>query len=428
MKNISYIGEIGYRLLALGVLALSVLSCADRAKLNPFDPTGQLNLNLSITSRDQEVRLSWDQPNLDGYSGFTIHRRQDGVDSTYKIIATDIRPEYRQYIDHDATYQQRYSYYLTVVSAGIESKPSNTVSIVPGPGEVWIVDKWGFQVVHTTYDVEHVIASYYTNWPPTDMAIAEDFQRGLILYNDAGMMEGIDLISMQPLLRITTVGHPFGSAYDKAIGAFWVIDSSGFLYRIHASTFQVAAFSLILDKPTRISVSEQAGRISLVDQKLKKIIYFDHNGNYISEISSVQNRSLILPERYAESRDLLQFWLIDDGGEWDRIYTRNINNEDFQCIDSLPAAGDISPAANNTLSWVVNYDDIDSSVLQLSASGTRQIELRGFYNPYDLEINRYDGTLLIADSGNRRVVHYNDHHQILGTNFNLNFPVRVIVE
>ncbi len=214
----------------------------------------------------------------------------------------------------------------------------------------------------------------------------------------------------------------------RKLACFWVIDSTGYLYRVDALTFQVQLLPSILDKPVQISISGKAGHIDIVDQGLNKIIQLDHNGNYISEISTVRNDPLVQPERYAESPDLKHYWLVDDTGSWDRIYARTDAGEDFQCLDSLKIAGDISCAADSAVLWIVNLDDFDSAVMQLSASGTRPLELMGFYNPYDLEINRYDGTLLVADSGNRRVVHYDRHHQLLGTNFNLNFPIKVMVE
>jgi hypothetical protein len=417
-----------YRLVIIGALVVFTRSCAEREKQNPFDPNGELNLNLNIISRGAEVELIWNQPNLQDYSGFRIYRRREGLDSTFTVIETLLPPASRQYSDTQTDYQQRYSYYLTVVGTGVESRPSNTVSIVPGPGNVWIVDKWGYQLVNTTYDVEHVIANFYTNWPATDLAIAPEQQQGLILYNDYGIMEGFNMSALQPLAQIITIAHPFKALYDPAEAVFWVIDSSGYLYRINISTYQVQLVPSILDKPVQISMSGQAEHIDIVDQGLNKIIQFDHNGNYISELGLVQNRPLVSPERYAESRDLKYFWLIDDSGAWDFIYNRSGPAADFRKIDSLGTAGDLVIAADSSSCWVANLDNFDSSVLQLSSSGTRQIELKGYYNPYDLEINPYDGTLLVADSGNRRVVHYDRYHQVLGLNSNLNFPVRVMVE
>jgi hypothetical protein len=428
MKNNNHSGAVWYRLLTFSVLACCSWSCAEREKQNPFDPNGKLYLNLNVTTSGPEVELSWDKPNLEGITGFRIYRRQEGLDSNYKIIESNLPPEYRQYTDDQVVYQERYSYYLTIIGADIESKSSNIVSIVPGPGEVWIVDKWGYQLVHSTYDVEHVVANYYTNWPPTDLALAASLQKGLILYNDYGIIEGFDMLSRESLTQITTITHPFKVIYDPEVTSFWVIDSTGYLYRIDASTFQVQLVPCILDKPVQISISGLGGHIDIVDQGLNKIIKLDHNGNYISEISTVQNRPLVQPERYLENPDLQNYWLVDDSGTWDRIYARTNPAEDFKCLDSLTAAGDISCAADSARLWVVKLDNFASAVLQLSASGTRQIELTGFYNPYDLEINRYDGTLLVADSGNKRVVHYDRHHQVLGINFNLNFPIKVMVE
>jgi len=416
------------RLISFCLLVLSGLSCAEREKQNPFDPHGRIYLTLTVLSHDQQVELMWDSPNLTGYTGFNIYRKQEGVDTVFKTLASMLLPDRREFTDYHIDYHQRYLYYVTVVGEDMESKPSSTVSILPGPGQVWMVDKWGYQVLLSTYDVEHIIRRYLTNSPPTDMAIAANRNTGLILYNDFGIVEAIDLNSMQSLVRITSIAHPYNVAFDSAAAIFWIVDTTGYLYKVNASSFQVTTVSSALGKPTQVSVSENAGHINVVDQKLKKIFQFDRAGNVISEISSIGDHPLIKPERYLETADTGRFWLVDDAGIWDRIYTRLVTMEDFQCIDSLNAAGDLALATDHTLVWIVNYNNIDSSVMQLSASGTRPLELKGFYNPYDIEINPYDGSLLIADTGNGRVLHYDNTGQLIGKYLNLNFPVKVMVE
>jgi hypothetical protein len=177
-----------------------------------------------------------------------------------------------------------------------------------------------------------------------------------------------------------------------------------------------------------VSVSKNTGYVNVVDQELKKIFQFDRNGNVISEISSIQNHPLFKPERYLEAEDNGRFWLVDDAGDWDRVYSRAVIMEDFLMVDSLTAAGDLALTVDNTLVWIVIFNTLDSSVMQLSASGTRSLEIKGLYNPYDIEINPYDGTLLIADTGNGRVLHYDPAFQLIGKYLNLNFPVKVMVE
>jgi hypothetical protein len=67
--------------------------------------------------------------------------------------------------------------------------------------------------------------------------------------------------------------------------------------------------------------------------------------------------------------------------------------------------------------------------VQLSADGTRQTNLPDyFYNPYDIEINPYDGTMLVVDTGNGRVIHYDRNKEVIGMIGNLNFPVKVVIE
>ena len=74
-----------------------------------------------------------------------------------------------------------------------KSKPSQTVSIIPGHGFNWVVDKWGYQIYKLTYDASQTIFRKYTDWAPHDLAVAEDKNIGLITYPGGGMYEIFDL-------------------------------------------------------------------------------------------------------------------------------------------------------------------------------------------------------------------------------------------
>ena len=97
-------------------------------------------------------------------------------------------------------------------------------------------------------------------------------------------------------------------------------------------------------------------------------------------------------------------------------------------MDSVFYSGDLETNSFDETCWLISYNEQNSTVLQLSTMGSRQQELSGYYNPYDILINPYDGTLLVADSGHSIVIHYDRYNNIQGTTNNLNFPVKVLIE
>jgi Tol biopolymer transport system component len=115
----------------------------------------------------------------------------------------------------------------------------------------------------------------------------------------------------------------------------------------------------------------------------------------------------------------------------DYIYTKSSEDEEYFRADSVVNAGDIEVSPESEQAWYVSFEGFEgnsSIVLQLSAEGTRQLKLSHFFNPYDIHVNPYDGSLLVVDSRNGRVLHYNNSNRIIGEMVNLSFPVKVLVQ
>jgi hypothetical protein len=128
-------------------------------------------------------------------------------------------------------------------------------------------------------------------------------------------------------------------------------------------------------------------------------------------------------------------WLVDGNFNIDYIYTKSSDDEEYFIADSPVNAGDIEASASSERAWYVSFDRSKSTVLQLSADGTRQLKLSYFFNPYDLDVNPYDlhvnpydGSLLVVDSWNGRVFHYDKSNKLIGEMTDLYFPVKVVVQ
>jgi len=93
--------------------------------------------NVSAEMWDDGVLLEWDLPPEDLVQGHVLYKSEDGEDF---IGLADLGGDENSFVDYDVAPGQDYFYYLTAVSFyGLESDPSETVSIIiPGflPGDM----------------------------------------------------------------------------------------------------------------------------------------------------------------------------------------------------------------------------------------------------------------------------------------------------
>jgi hypothetical protein len=417
-----------YYLYIICTLILLSSTCTDRRKQNPFEPGGKAPLNLDIIAYSNNITLSWSKPSLEIFFGFNIYRSETGETGSFTLIAENLLPTKRSFIDGDIIPQKRFYYYITVIGQDIESNPSLTVSAVPGPGYNWIVDWYGYEVLKLTYDLQKVLVRFYTNWPPEDIAVAKDFGTGLILYPSAGMIEKISLESGERQHLIESVDHPYAIEYDATGELFWIIDSSGYLYEMDPQSVTPNVVSAAFKKPISLHIAENNGYIYVTDAGLEKIFQLDRAGEIIAEISTINNQSLQNPIQFLHNEPYKQYWLLESTGRFTYINTKSDSDSDFVRTDTTNSASDMEYAVRDNSIYLAEFNGINSSVLQLYPDGARQISVTGFYNPVDIEINKYDATLLVADTGYGIIWHFDREHNRIGSFHNLGTPIKVIVE
>jgi hypothetical protein len=419
--------------LSLLLIVWFLVSCSERIKDNPFESGGQAPVSLSVLSYADRVELSWGTPNLSGYSGFNVYKN-DQINKEYRLIAALPASE-RHYIDYDIEHRTKYTYYIRIDGGDMESKPTDPVSITPGPGINWIVDTDGYQILKTTYDLEHLFMTYKTGYAPIDLAVSTEMGTGIILGLWSGVVE-----------QITTEGghqryynemvFPYAVAYDKVDSLFWIADSSGGIYTLNPRTENISFVSGAVLQPVSIDIAPENDLISVIDGKRKEIVQFNRNGLVTNRISSINDRQLQKPICYEIDEINTRVWVIDAADEYDLIFTKKLQDDRYTFVDSvsyrIPYGYDIyrdlDPDPINEMAWYVSINLDTANVMQLSADGTRHLELKNFYYPYNIAVNPYDGTLLVVDSGNRRVIHYQQSDVIMGMATNLNFPVKVRIQ
>jgi hypothetical protein len=412
----------------LTFISLTILfSCSERDRDNPFDPGGDEPVSLSARSINKSVELSWSNPNLMDHSGFNIYRKQEGSEQFFtRIAALPLFP--RNYTDTTISFGNTYVYYVKVASGTLESGPSEAVSVTPGPGFNWIVDETSFQVRKMSYDLSYTFIALDT-YPgmPTDMAVSTGLETGVILYNRSSIIQEIDL-SGNLRNQYEQIRHPYAVAFDSVGSLFWIVDSSGILYTLDTQANNINYVYVSFSNPISIHIAPEKNLISIVDAGSKEIVQFNRSGNLVNKISSINGKPLQGPYRYVVDEKHDRSWLVDGNSNIDYIYTKSSEDEEFFLADSASNAGDIEVSLSSELAWYVSFNRDSSIVLQLSSEGTRQLELSYFFNPFDLHVNPYDGSLLVVDSWNGKILHYNESNRLIGEMENLIFPVKVVVQ
>ena len=63
-----------------------------------------------------------------------------------------------------------------------KSNPTNLVSAIPGPGEIWLLDRWDFEALNLSYDLQNVKRRNYGVWTPQDLSVSITNDLALITY------------------------------------------------------------------------------------------------------------------------------------------------------------------------------------------------------------------------------------------------------
>jgi len=416
------------------LVLVSLFSCAERERANPLDPKAQNiypGISLWITSHVNRIELSWNKTSISDFTGYYLYRQDHPDSAFYRLV--ELAPDAENYIDRYFNLGTTYSYYITFHSEDVESLPSNIVKTTPGPGYNWIVDKWGYQVVKTTYDARQTIIRYFTDWLPFDIAIDPNNDIALITMPTGREFVLISTIYGEEIASFNSndkdyIEHPYKVKFESESGYFWVADSGGAVYRVSSDNYAIQLVDDMIGKPTDISFETQNDLCNIIDAKSKNIWRFNTDGTFLEELNNIGSYVIKKPIKFVIDNTDNKFWLIDRLDDTDYIYTGYLQTQQIILVDSLNYAREMCINPFDGSAWFVDLKQANSLIVQLSHDGIRQLDLPGFFNPYDLVINPYDGTLLVVDTGNYRLVHLNTDFETIGIYTNLNFPVRIVVE
>lgn len=392
------------------VIALLLIGCSDRQRVNPLDPenpeTGGRPTGLSVVSILDTIEVRWNALRLRDLTGFKLYRQRAG-ETDFSHIAS-LGPRQNRYVDTAARYGVAHSYHITACVNDFESLPSAVASVTPGPTLTWIADFDDRSIVKLSHDGRNVITRTLLFLPA--FRITVDKQRGSVW----ALLTDRPSRTSGELARFDFNGNPLGSfgdfvgivdfALDATDGSIWVADSLGKgLIRFDREGRQIAQ-RIDVPKISALAFNNFAGELWALTAYQGQLLR-------IASQPVVDTLQIVTQDLFSGMPRAIDVYQAT-GSAWIAM------GDSVICIDR---EGGNRCKANATFQyasrvaidqltgecWVIDESlDFfrDSRVLKFGAGGEMLFEVSGFDRPQALSVNPYDSSCYIADTLRGRTV------------------------
>ncbi|MDZ7262750.1 MAG: hypothetical protein ONB05_11685, partial [candidate division KSB1 bacterium] len=375
---------------------------------------------LKVISKKNLVILSWEPLASQDLVGINIYRKsQREVDFRKLFFAP---PSATQYEDRAVVYDTTYYYQISGVSATFETPRSDPVSITPGPTYNWVADTDNGQIVKLTHDGLHEIFRVSIDGYPT--ALSVDVRTGTAWVIE-GMMDRIYQLSQDgTFLRfLTGFKEPVDVAIDERTSSLWVADKSAQrVVKLDSSGSELFAIAG-LKTPISLSLDKRTGDCWVADLSQKSLTKISSSGTFTMTVPypllSPQSLSVDSKDGSCWVADSSQVLKFTSGGQ---LLVGPILGFNFAYrIQANSATGEC---------WVLDIGNWynQSKVIRLSSQGQILLNKKGFSFPQALSVSLYDGSCLVADTYNDRVVKISLTGNVISELGGFSLPSDVAVE
>jgi DNA-binding beta-propeller fold protein YncE len=397
--------------------------CSDRSRLNPLDPknpnTQGRPTGLNVISMRDTVMLRWDRLEVRDLSGFQIYRQLQGQTSFSPIAQT--LPGIFSYRDLPATFDTTRSYRISALAPNFESPLSDEVKITPGPTVSWVADGRNGDLIKLTHDGMHEILRSGAFFNPFRLQI--DTQRGYvwILEDFRGSELGRLDMNGRNARRFENIDGPADLAVDKSDGSVWVADTlTNGLMKFNSDgtrTLKNEAYKKI----AALAVHPQTRDVWALSRDSLRVFIFSQSGvlRHRANVSLQRPRDIDIDGRTGK------VW-IADGTRVIRLDAAGnsevLSSPAFRFVYRL-SADEVTGGC-----WLIDYSAAigDSRVVKLTPDGALSFSaITGFDIPESLAANPHDGSCLVADFGNNRLVRVSAGGQSNEAYKHVSFPVEV---
>ncbi len=416
-------------LFAFWLLLSAFFGCSVRDRSNIFDPKSgidTLNMRLYLRSADSVITLQWYNTYDVSIKGYHLYRRAEG-ETNFSGLAI-LPPEQTLFGDSSVQYDHSYAYYLTLIGESGESPPTPVLQTTPGPGKIWLLDRWNEYILKFSYDLRFALQTHYAIWIPQALAMDRRHHTGVLTYPAYHYAELFDLRTGELYDELTAVRYPYACAYEPLSRMYWLTDSSGALYRFSADN--IRAPQLLdnrLGKPVALAFDEN-GNAFVLDARTKQIVVYDAQGQRSTTIAQYQGQRFnrLIDLKAAPDKRFVYF--IDEQPQGNALYRFSVLTDSLNWVCTLQGMEIVRPSPlDQTLFVAINLDE-QAKILQLSARGARLNSWQGFKYITDFAINPVNGNLVIADKVLHQLVHLYPDGRILGRFNKAPYPYKVYIE
>jgi sugar lactone lactonase YvrE len=364
------------------------------------------------------VQLQWDRLEVRDLSGFQIYRQLQGETRFSPIAQTP--PGVLSYRDIPAKFDTMHSYRLSALAPNFESPLTEAVTITPGPTFSWVVDGRTGDLIKLTHDGMHEILRSGAFIRPFRLQI--DNQRGYVWVLEefrGGELGRLDL-NGRNARRFDRIDGPADLAVDKADGSVWVADTlTNGLMKFNRDGGRVLN-NETYKKIVALAVHPQTREVWALGRDSLQVFIFSQTG----ALSRRANVSLQRPRDIDIDNRTGKVW-IADGTRVIRLDAQGnletLSSTAFRLVYRL-SADEVSGGC-----WLIDYSTAvgDSRIVKLSPDGAPRFSTTGFDIPASLAANPHDGSCLVADSGNGRLVRVSADGQSFDAYKRISFPVEV---
>ncbi len=409
------------------LVPLLLLQCRERPRDNIFDslnPATAIDIGLKAGGIDSTIVLEWRRPGEVDFLSYRIYRRA-GEESAFRMIA-EVAPSRTRYVDSLIETDVSYSYYITLLGREKESLPSREVSSITGPGHIWMIDGFFFELQQISYDMNQLNKRIFGIWLPENVAFNPDGATALITYPIFNYVQTVLLDTGEELAYSTAFRRPYDAVYNKKAQRYWMTDSSGGFYSLDPQSLEFERISDVPRKPA--GIRSLGRRFVVTDRAVRALWLFSGEGQLIQRIPRhpdvfIENIQTVRTDSLTNSVFILSRHPGDS-----KIYRYYVESDSLTILfsDSLINAFNIDPV--NGVVWIANAAASNFEILKLSYGGERLDSVAGLSWPTDIAVNRYNQHIVVSDLRTRQLIHFKKDLQEIGRYNSNGEPLKVYIE
>jgi hypothetical protein len=375
-------------------------SCTERARDNPFDPNSnsETRLTLSVKPEDNQAHLSWSVENIQDFTGFIIYRSVDGSEfQRYQ----EISPTFTTFIDTALNYYQWYGYRITMINANSETLPSNEVKLLPGPGKIWILSRYGYSLREMSYGLQHTNQIFYTNFPAINWDWNLNESEIWLAFAQFKNISRLNLdLGYEDFFVDNFFQRPIDIKWESQGGRVYILDSNKNSIFILQSQTVSDSISLPSNEFFKILTMSSPGVLAMDSSR---IFHYLHTGIIVDSIT-VPNSF-----RYTDmtlNDDSLTILATDFSTAVSMIISYQLNGEETRQVEISGNFDKIVRPAQQNYYWVTEKLNSNSSgCVKLSSDGHRLLELNSLSGEIDdIQINPHDNSIIVLQRYQNNII------------------------